>query len=152
MKRLFASLTLAGFASLAPVAAQAASADDAATKAYTLNLDKLTRAAAAYQELERAVAMDPALPQEFEAYGQEDDFTFADKRAAFAKHPKIWAFFARKGLTPDDVIVGFKAAANAYVASVSPTPQIFAELVSPAQLAFAKQNQAALQKIMGQAN
>jgi hypothetical protein len=116
-------------------------------RAYPLSLDKLARFKLATDAAIKAAESDPAMAAEQEAMEAEPDKTVAERRAVFVKHPKAFAFYRQQGLTIDDVVVGTLAAANAMVAAGAPDPRPFAEFVSPAQLAFAKANMAALQKI-----
>jgi hypothetical protein len=144
----FASLAVSVFLAFAPIPAAAAADPDAAVlRAYPLSLDKLARFKLATDAATKAVENDPAMAAEQEAMEAEPDKTLAEKRAMFVKHPKAFAFYRQQGLTIDDVVVGTLAAANAMIAAAAPNPQPFAEYVSPAQLAFAKANMAALQKI-----
>ena len=122
----------------------AANPDAAVMKAYTLSMDKLNRFAAAVTEAEKAIEADPELQAEREAMDMEPSGTLADNRARYIKHPKLFAFFQRQGLSMDDVVVAPAAAGNALAAISQPDQAAYADFVSPANLQFARQNQAAL--------
>jgi hypothetical protein len=146
-------LRLAGFAfalilSLlsAPSAFAQDPADAAAYKGYTLSMDKLNRFLAAVTAATKAAEADPAFQEEIDAMMEEPDDTIAEKRAQYSGHPKIFAFFQQQGLTMDDVVIGPTAAAYAMAVAANPNPGPLMEFVTPAQVAFARQNQAALQQ------
>jgi hypothetical protein len=145
----FVSFALAAFLAFAPVPVVAAAAgpDVAAYRNYTLSIDKLNRYWAATEAMYKAMASDPAMQAEAEAAENEDSDTLAQKRALFARHPKMSGFYTRQGLSIDDAIIAPIAAANAFAAVSTGNEAAFAQFVSPAQMAFAKANQPALKKL-----
>jgi hypothetical protein len=156
MRRVIASFVILGFAAflalaVTPVCAVAATADDITIRNYMPSMDKLNRFLAGTKAMYAAIKADPALRAEAEASENETATdTLAQKRAHYAKHPKLFAFYQRQGLTPDDVILGMMAATNAYAAAAMPNSAAVAQLVSPAQIAWAKANQAALKNVFGE--
>jgi hypothetical protein len=59
---------------------------------------------AANQALD-ATNSDPSLMAESEKMDNEPDKTFADVKAKIARHPRFYAFFAKQGISQDDVVL-----------------------------------------------
>jgi hypothetical protein len=141
MNRVTRALSLAVFLSAAATApAYAADAQELAIKNYTLTADKVARYFAGAQALTAAMKSDPALKAEEEAASNEPDDTLAQMRATVAKHPKLYAFFQRQGLSVDDSILLPLALFGAAFAAESDMPEAFADTVSQAQINFVRQN------------
>ena len=110
MHRFAALFIVALFLSFLPASGHAAANPDQATiRAYTLSMDKLNRFATAVEAFEKAAETDDTLPAEREAVEDAGD-TLAEKRATYAQHPKVMAFFQAQGLSVDDIVVGLQAA------------------------------------------
>src|SRR5262245_47667806 len=101
---LFAMLGV--FAAL-PSAAQSgfSAADNAAFKAYVLDAGKVSRFIAGLNALAMAKQMDDAIAEDYERLDNEDGDSLAQLKARLARHPRIFAFFQRQNLTPDDAVV-----------------------------------------------
>jgi hypothetical protein len=147
MNRVARAVSVAVFLSLTAAApAVAASADELAIKNYTLTLDKVTRYLAANEAFEQAKKTDPSLVAEEEAADNEPSDTHAEIRAIAAKHPRLYSFFQRQGLSVDDIILLPQALIAAYGAIKSGQPELFADMTRPAQINFVRQNEAAISK------
>jgi hypothetical protein len=147
MHRVAGLVFVALFLSLlsAPSGHAAGDPDEAAMRAYTLSMDKLNRFAAGVQAFEKAAETDDTLEAEREAMEELPSDSFAEKRAQYMKHPRIFGFFQQQGLSLDDIVVGLNAAGMALAAVSQPgADAALGHVVSPAQLQFARQNQAAL--------
>ena len=131
------------------IAAQAEAADDpAGAKAlhdYTLSMDKVKRYGAAMEAWQAGGAADPSLRTEGEKMSGEPDATLADVEAKFDRHPRIYAFFAKQGLSKLDAAALPIALMDA--GTVAQMPQIapkMADRVSDSQIAFFKAHMAEL--------
>ena len=141
MNRVTRALSLAVLLSVSAAApSYAADAQELAIKSYTLTADKVARYFAGAQALTEALKADPALKAEEEAASNEPDDTLAQMRATIAKHPKLYAYFQRQGLSVDDSILLPLALLGAVFAVESGMPDAFADTVSPAQMNFVRQN------------
>lgn len=128
---------------LAVSAAQAGKTDDAAgaaaLKSYTLSMDKVKRYAAAMDAMQGAGKADSSLKAEGDKMSNEPDRTLADVEAKFAHHPRLFAFFAKQGLSTHDAATLPIALMDA--CTVVQMPQIgpkMADRVSDSQIAFCK--------------
>jgi hypothetical protein len=149
MNRVARAVSLAVFLSVTAVApSYAADAQELAIKNYTLTADKVARYFAGAQALGEALKSDPSLKAEEEAASNEPDDTLAQMRATIAKHPKLYAYFQRQGLSIDDSILLPLALLGAVFAAESDMPQAFADTVSQAQINFVRQNQELVTKGM----
>lgn len=148
MKRICLAVA-ASFAVFVAAQAHAAKDDDpAGAKAlhdYTLTMDKVKRYGAAAESWQAAGATDPSLRAEGEKMNDEPDRTLADVEAKFDRHPRVYAFFAKEGLSKLDAAALPLALMDAM--TVVQMPQIgpkMADRVSDAQLTFCKTHMAEL--------
>ena len=90
----------------------------------------------------------PPSRREVQKSGDKPDRTLDQLRARFDHHPKIFAFFAREGLSKDDSILIPLTFMNA--ASVAQYPQLQEKrqaVVSPEQIDFCKAHLEELKKM-----
>lgn len=134
-----------------PSAAQSgfSAADSAVFKAYVLDAGKVNRFIAGLTALAMAKQMDDAVAEEYERMESEDGDTLAQLRAKLTRHPRIFAFFQRQNLTPDDAVMIPLVITFAGVEMA--VPGQMADAVSPAQVNFVRSN-AALVERMSAAN
>lgn len=135
----------------APSAAQSgfSPADNAAFKAYVLDAGKVTRFIAGLSALAMAKQSDDAIAEEYERMDSEDGTSLAQLKAKVSRHPRIFAFFQRQNLTPDDAVLIPLVMTFAGVAMAAPGQM--ADAVSPAQVNFVRSNAALVQR-MSEAN
>ena len=148
MRQIFFAAA-AAIAVLFAVPAQAAQDNDpAGAKAlhdYALSMDKVKRYDAAMESWQAASKADPALKAEGDRMSDEPDKTLADIEAKFDRHPRVYAFFARQGLSKLDAAALPLALMDAM--TVAQMPQIgpkMADRVSQTQIAFCKAHMAEL--------
>jgi|SRR6185436_15758852 len=144
---LWASLALAILVAVMPAAqAQDFSAADKATmKAYVLDTAKVTRYIAGLNALAMAKNSDDAIADEYEKMDAEPGESLAELKAKLSRHPRLFAFFQRQNLTPDDVILIPFVLINAGVAVA--VPGQLADVVTSAQLNFVRGNAALMQRL-----
>lgn len=114
---------------------------------YVLTMDKVKRFSTAIDAMGAAVASDPALRAEGTKMSSEPDKTLADVEAKLDHHPRVFAYYAKQGLTKVDVAVLPIALMDA--CTVAQMPQIAAKMadrVSDAQIVFCKAHIAELKK------
>ena len=135
----------------APSSAQSgfSPADNAAFKAYVLDAGKVNRFIAGLSALAMAKQSDDAIAEEYERMDNEDGTSLAQLRAKLTRHPKIFAFFQRQTLTPDDAVMIPLVMTFAGVAIAAPGQM--ADAVSSAQVNFVRSNAALVQRL-GEAN
>ncbi len=135
----------------APSAAQSgfSAADNAAFKAYVLDAAKVNRFIAGLSALAMAKQSDDAIAEEYERMDSEDGTSLAQLKAKLARHPRIFAFFQRQNLTPDDAVLIPLVMTFAGIAIAAPGQM--ADAVSPAQVAFVRSNAPLVQRL-GEAN
>ena len=92
---------------------------------------------------------DDALAEDFERMDNEAGESLAQLKARLTRHPRIFAFFQRQNLTPDDAILIPLIMTFAGVAIAAPGQM--ADAVSPAQVNFVRSNAALVQR-MDEAN
>ena len=112
---------------------------------YVLTMPKVKAYEAATENMMAAGKSDPSLQAEGERMSSEPDKTLTDVRAKFAHHPRLYAFYAKQGLSMDDAMLIPLTLMSA--CTVVQYPQIGAKMadsVSGSQIAFCKQNTAAL--------
>lgn len=152
MTRIRCAAAAAALVLLVTVSAEAAKNDDpAGAKAlhdYALSMDKVKRYGTAMEAWQTAGATDPALKTEGEKMNDEPDTTLADVEAKFDRHPRVYAFFAKQGLSKLDAAALPIALMDAM--TVVQMPQIgpkMADRVSDSQLAFCKTHMAELKSM-----
>jgi hypothetical protein len=131
--------------SVSQAAGHMSSADDAMLRAYVLTMPKVKAYETATENAMAAGKSDPSLKAEGEKMSGEPDKTFADIKAKFVRHPHLYAFYAKQGLSIEDAILVPLTLMGA--CTVAQYPQIAAKMadsVSPSQIAFCKQNMATL--------
>ena len=136
------SLVVALLLALAPLPSVAQSglsaADNAALKAYVLDAGKVNRFIAGLSALAMAKQTDDAIAEEYEQMDSEDGASIAQMKARLTRHPRIFAFFQRRALTPDEAILIPLVITFAGVAIAAPGQM--ADAVSPAQVNFVRSN------------
>ena len=80
-------------------------ADNAAFKAYVLDAGKVNRFIAGLSALAMAKQSDDAIAEDYERMDNEDGTSLAQLKARLTRYPRIFAFFQRQNLTPDDAIL-----------------------------------------------
>ena len=142
VRSIWISLAVAMFVALMPLPSAAQSgfsaADNAVFKAYVLDAAKVTRFIAGLNALAMAKQMDDAIAEEYERMDSEDGTSLAQLRAKLTRHPRIFAFFQRQNLTPDDAVLIPLVITFAGVALAAPGQM--ADAVSPAQVNFVRSN------------
>ena len=135
----------------APSSAQSgfSAADNAAFKAYALDAAKVNRFITGLSALAMAKQSDDAIAEDFERMDNEDATTLAQMRARLTRYPRIFAFFQRQNLTPDDAILIPLVMTFAGIAIAAPGQM--ADAVSPAQMTFVRSNAPLVQRL-GEAN
>ena len=135
----------------APSSAQSgfSAADNAAFKAYVLDAGKVNRFITALSALAMAKQSDDAIAEDFERMDNEDGASLAQMKARLTRHPRMFAFFQRQNLTPDDAILIPLVMTFAGIAIAAPGQM--ADAVSPAQVNFVRSNAALVQR-MDEAN
>ncbi len=139
------------FALLAAIPAFAAHDDPAGDKAmhdYVLTMPKVEAYGTATEALATAMKKDAALADEAAKSGDEPDQTLEQLRAKLDRHPKLFAFYAREGLSKDDAVLLPLALINGV--SVVEYPQLEEKMkavVSPDQIAFCKAHLEELKKM-----
>jgi hypothetical protein len=150
---IWISFAIAILVALAPLPSSAQSgfsaADNAVFKAYVLDTGKVTRFIAGLNALAMAKQTDDAIAEEYERMDSEDGTSLAQLRAKLTRHPRIFAFFQRQNLTPDDAVIIPLVMTFAGVALA--VPGQMADVISPAQLNFVRSN-ASLVERMNEAN
>jgi hypothetical protein len=140
---VIAALLLAAMPARA--AGQVSSVDDKMLHDYVLTMSKVKAYEKATESMMAPSKTDPSLKTEGDKASDEPDKTFTDIEAKFAHHPRLYAFYAKQGLSMDDAILLPLSLMGA--CTVVQYPQIAAKMadsVSPAQIAFCKQNMATL--------
>lgn len=136
---------------MAVTSAMAELNDPAGEKAmhdYVLTMPKVKAYDAATNAADAAMKADPSLKAELDKSDNEPDKTIADLRAKMDHHPRIFAFYAKQGLSKDDAILTPLSLMSA--CTVAQYPQIAAKMassVSASQIAFCKANLPALKKM-----
>ena len=146
---IWISFALAVLFALTPLPSAAQSgfspADNAVLKAYVLDAGKVNRYIAGLTALAMAKQSDDAIAEEYERMDSEDGTSLAQLRAKLSRHPRIFAFFERQNLTPDDAVLIPLVMTMAGVAAA--VPGQMADAVSPAQLNFVRANGALVQRM-----
>ena len=152
MRRYFAAvcLTVATTTLSAALAANLPpdSAGDKALHDYVLTMPKVRAYEVATAAAKAATKADASLRTEEAKADNEPDKTLADIKAKLARHPRLFAFFAKQGLSMDDAVLVPLTLMNA--CTVAQYPQIAAKMadtVSAGQIAFCKQNMSELKKM-----
>jgi hypothetical protein len=145
---IWISVAVAILVALAPLPSAAQSgfsaAENAVLKAYVLDAGKVNRFIAGLNALAMAKQSDDALAEEYERMDSEDGTSIAQMKARLTRHPRIFAFFQRQTLTPDDAILIPLVITLAGVAVA--VPGQMADAVSPAQVTFLRSNGALIEQ------
>ena len=147
MNRAAAVVLCLALASTGP--ALASSDLDAASKKtlhdYTLTLAKIKAYDAANGALTAAEKSDPGLKADAEAAASEHTNSMAGEFAKLTHHPRVFAFFAKQGLSKEDaVLIPLTLMSACMVVQYPSAAKTLADQTSGAQIAFCKQNMAAL--------
>jgi hypothetical protein len=143
-------LIMALMLAAAPVAvAQSADPDGQALRNYVLSLDKAKHYAAASKALKKDSDTKPDIGAEIQSMQKEPQATLTDINAMMTRHPKVYGYFQREGLSLHDTVMLPLALVSAMSAVDSPAPERFAQDVSPEQLAFAKEHMQELKLLFG---
>ena len=141
-RSIWISVAVAILVALAPLPSSAQSgfsaADNAAFKAYVLDAGKVNRFVTALSALAMAKQSDDAVAEDFERMDNEDGSSLAQLKARLTRYPRIFAFFQRQNLTPDDAILIPLVITFAGIAIAAPGQM--ADAVSPAQVNFVRSN------------
>lgn len=132
----------------AHAAGQISAADSKLLHDYVLTMTKVRAYETATANATVAGNSDPALKAEGEKMSEEPDKTMADIKAKFMRHPRLYAFYAKQGLSMDDAVLIPLSLMGA--CTVAQYPQIapkMADSVSSGQVAFCKQNMPALKSM-----
>jgi hypothetical protein len=137
---------VAALAFAAPAVADDISpADKMVLKTYTLTMPKVKAFEASTIALRAAIAKDPSLKADREAAGSEHTKDMNGEFAKMDHHPRVFAFFAKNGLTKQDVILIPMTLMDGCMSVQYPSAGAgLADQTSPAQVAFCKSNQPAL--------
>jgi len=142
---LLGALAAVAFVAPAFAAGDLSPADKMVLKRYTLTMPKVKAYEASSIALRAAEAKDGSLKVDQEAAGSMQT---SDMNGEFAKmdhHPRVFEFFAKNGLTKQDVILIPMTLMGACMVVQYPSSAAgLADQTSPAQIAFCKSNQAAL--------
>ena len=137
LKSLAIAVALSAAPSMASAKSDISPADMAALKGYTLDAGKVNKYIAATDALAKAKKADKSIGAEMEASENEPDKTFADLKAKLTRHPKIFGYYQKQGLTADDTVLLPLAMMYGAIGAQYNTPEINA-MVNPAQTAFMK--------------
>jgi hypothetical protein len=135
----------AGLVAACTMPAFAASDIDPASKKimhdYTLSLAKVKAYDAAASSLKAAEKIDPGLRADADAAAAEQTNTMNEEFAKLTHHPRVFAFFAKQGLSKEDVIlVPLTLMSACMVVQYPSAAKSLSDQTSPAQVAFCKQN------------
>ena len=148
-RSIWIGLAVALFVALIPLPSAAQSgfspADNAVVKAYVLDAAKVNRFITALSTLAMAKQSDDAVAEDYERMESEDGDTLIQLRAKLTRHPRIFAFFQRQTLTPDDAILIPLVITLAGVAIA--VPGQMADAVTPAQVNFVRSNAALVERM-----
>ena len=141
---------LLAIAALSAFAVASAAADDAAgdrmLKSYVLSMDKVAKYDAASKAITAAMKSDPGIRAEAEKMGDEPQDTLAELEAKFTRHPRLFAFYQKQGLSKDDAVIIPMAVIGACALAQASPADTGDDTTSPAQVAFCRKNLVALKK------
>ena len=121
------------------------SADKKVLQTYNLTMPKVKAFEASTVALHAAEAKDPSLKTDYMAASEEHTTNMSGEFAKMDHHPRVFAFFAKNGLSKQDVILIPMTLMGACMAVQYPSAAAgLADQTSPAQIAFCKSNHAAL--------
>jgi hypothetical protein len=143
-----AGLALALVSTTAVSASDISPADKKIMLGYTLTMPKLNAYEAPTAALKAAEAKDPSLAKDVEAAGSEHTTDMNGEFAKMDHHPRVYAFFAKSGLSKQDAILIPLTLMSACTVAQYPTmAPAMADQVSPGQIAFCKTNMPAISKM-----
>ncbi len=124
-------------------------AGDRMLKSYVLSMDKIAKYDAATKAVTAAMKSDPGLRAEDEKMADEPQDTVAELEAKFTHHPRLFAFYAKQGLSKDDAVLLPLALMGACAIAQAPAGANAGEdeTTSASQIAFCRKNLAALKKL-----
>src|SRR5581483_9252799 len=111
---------------------------------YVITMPKVQAFETAYQTLMAAAKSDAALNADYQSASTEKTKTLADEVAKMGRHPRVYAFFAKQGLSKEDaVILPMALMGGCMVAQYPAAAAKLAAQTSAQQGDFCKQNSAA---------
>jgi hypothetical protein len=141
---------LLAIAALSAFAVASAAADDVAgdrvLKNYVLSMDKVAKYDAASKAVMAAMKSDPGVRAEAEKMSEEPQDTLAELEAKFTRHPRLFAFYQKQGLSKDDAVIIPMAVIGACALAQASPADTGDDTTSPAQVAFCRKNLPALKK------
>ena len=112
---------------------------------YVLTLPKVKAYEAAYMALTTAAKADPSLKADVDAAAAENDQTVAATIDKMTKHPRVYAFFQKQGLSKAEATLLPLVLMDACMAAQYPTMVAqLADRMTPAQADFCKANMATI--------
>lgn len=145
MKRFLLAALLALAPTIALAADNLSPADLKKLHDYTLSMDKIMAMQAVMNDIKGA--HDPSLQKQASAIGDSSQ-SLGEMEAKLKGNAKLWAFYAKHGLSPDDAVVMPFVIMSAGVAAQYPQAAgKLADQTLPAQIAFFKAHQAELNKL-----
>jgi hypothetical protein len=112
---------------------------------YALTMPKVKAYETSTIALRAAEAKDPSLKADYAAASSEHTKSMSDEFAKMDHHPRVFAFFAKNGLTKQDVILIPLTIMDGCMAVQYPSAAAgLSDQTSPAQVSFCKTNQPAL--------
>ncbi|HEY5338908.1 MAG TPA: hypothetical protein VIJ85_11940 [Rhizomicrobium sp.] len=146
MKRVTLFAVIAALSIAVPaMAGDISPADKKALASYTLTMPKIKAYDAAITALRAAEAKDPSLKADYNAASAEHTNSMNDEFAKMDHHPRVFAFFAKNGLTKQDVIlIPLTLMSACMVVQYPSAAPGLADQTSPSQVAFCKTNLTAL--------
>src|SRR6202012_3412944 len=120
-------------------------ADKKVLLTYTLTMPKVKAYEASTIALRAAEAKDPSLKADYAAASSEQTKNMNAEFAKMDHHPRVFAFFAKNGLTKQDVIlIPLTIMDGCMVVQYPSAGTGLSDQTSPAQVSFCKTNQPAL--------
>ncbi len=115
---------------------------------YVLTAEKFDSFIHGVIALAAAKNSDVALAQELDDIDGEPAETLADLRAQITRHPRVFEFYQRQGLTADDTVLIPLVAGYAAAATAPDDPILYADRVSPAQVNFMRENSRLMDRLV----
>jgi hypothetical protein len=146
MKRALLSAAFAVlFVAVPAMAGDISPADKRVLLTYTLTMPKVKAFEVSVVALHAAEAKDPSLKADYAAASSEHTNDMNGEFAKMDHHPRVFAFFAKNGLTKQDAILIPLTLMGACIVVQYPSVAAgLADQTSPAQVSFCKTNQTAL--------
>jgi hypothetical protein len=149
LRRVLMAAAVAALVSVGVAQAEAPDPDTLALRGYALSLDKAQHYATASKALKKDASAKPDIAAELQTMQSEPQASLADINAMMGRHPKIYGYFQREGLSVHDTVMLPLVLVSAMSAVESPQPERYAADVSPEQLAFARTHMQELKMLFG---